>query len=419
MLSKQLWRLALAASLIGTFALALMGCQPAAEPAAQAATAEPTAVPPTAVPPTEAPTATAVSLPDPGTIIWTAETAASIYSSPLVVDDLVYFGSDDYSFRAVDRLTGQTVWEFETGDRVRGRPYFADGLIYFTGDDGSVYALNAQTGDEVWATNIHNDVIKRGTQSLDYQQSSPTVADGVLYTGSADGSLYALNAQTGEEVWQFATEGIIRSSPTVSDGVVYVGSWDNHLYAIDAATGAEVWRFNAESIIQSTPTVADGMVFIGSRASNLYAVDAATGAEVWRFPYGGSWVESSATVVDDVIYIGSSDAQRLFAINKDDGQGIWTFATLGRAFTTPAVADGVVYVGITSPKHTRLGRLHAVDIETGRKLWHVSTGETLDFAFAVDDKRIYDGVVASPTVVDGIVYFGSLDGKLYAVAAES
>src|SRR3954468_6146799 len=73
--------------------------------------------------------------------------------------------------------------------------------------------------------------------------SSPSVSDGVLYVGSDDSYLYALNAQSGELKWRFKTGDVVYSSPTIVNGVVYVGSHDGHLYAVDAKTGKELWRF--------------------------------------------------------------------------------------------------------------------------------------------------------------------------------
>ena len=67
--------------------------------------------------------------------------------------------------------------------------------------------------------------------SGNYVYSSPAVANGVVYVGSYDNNLYALNATTGAELWQFTTGHLVESSPAVANGVLYVGSDDNHIYA--------------------------------------------------------------------------------------------------------------------------------------------------------------------------------------------
>ena len=112
-------------------------------------------------------------------------------------------------------------------------------------------------------------------------RSSPAMVDGVVYVGSHDGNLYALDAATGSLRWSFPTAGAVRSSPAVVDGVVYVTSWDGNAYAVDAATGQERWRSSIGGLADSSPVVANGIVYVAS--SDLYALDAATGVELWNF----------------------------------------------------------------------------------------------------------------------------------------
>ncbi len=152
-------------------------------------------------------------------------------------------------------------------------------------------------------------------------------------------------------------------------------------------------------------------MYIGSKFPCLYAIDAATGQKKWCFKYpdGVPWVESSAAVANGMVYVGSSDWFKVNAIDAATGELKWDFDTKGDPWSSPAVANGVVYVGATG------GFLYALDGATGAELWKVKTGPALQ---TVEPMRIDGGVVSSPTVVDGVVYFGSLDGKLYAVAAE-
>ena len=73
------------------------------------------------------------------------------------------------------------------------------------------------------------------------------ISDGTVYVGSDGGlgapGLYAISIETGEELWVFPTENGVQSSPALADGVVYFGSRDKNLYALDERTGEGVWRF--------------------------------------------------------------------------------------------------------------------------------------------------------------------------------
>src|SRR5579863_783265 len=116
--------------------------------------------------------------------------------------------------------------------------------------------------------------------------SSPAVVNGVVYVGSDDYNVYALNASTGAKLWSFATGYYIYSSPAVVDGVVYVGSFDHNLYALNASTGAKLWSYGTGGVVYSAPAVANGVVYVGSEDGNMYALNAKTGAELWSFTTG-------------------------------------------------------------------------------------------------------------------------------------
>jgi hypothetical protein len=113
------------------------------------------------------------------------------------------------------------VWGSTTGGGVDSSPAVFGGVVYVGSRDHKVYALNATTGTPKWTYATGNNV----------EYSSPAVAGGVVYVGSDDDKIYALNASTGTLVWSYATGGYVQSSPTVANGVVFVGSWDGKVYA--------------------------------------------------------------------------------------------------------------------------------------------------------------------------------------------
>jgi outer membrane protein assembly factor BamB len=90
------------------------------------------------------------------------------------------------------------------------------------------------------------------------------VANGVVYFGSGDGDVYALDSATGDLRWKFKTGDVVHASPALAEGVLFFGSWDSYFYAVDAATGKEKWRFHGgedptihnQVGFQSSPAVA-------------------------------------------------------------------------------------------------------------------------------------------------------------------
>jgi uncharacterized repeat protein (TIGR03803 family) len=225
-------------------------------------------------------------------------------------------------------------------------------------------------------------------------ESSPVVANGVVYVG-CDFSVCALNARTGALVWSYKTGNGVYCSPAVANGVVYVGSVDHNLYALNAQTGALLWSYTAEAPVESSPTVASGVVYVGSGSpGNLYALNASTGALLWSYATGIYF--SSPAVANGMVYVGSGG--NVYALKANTGAKLWSYTTGRRVFSSPAVVNGVVYVGSDD------GNVYALNASTGAKLWSYATGGAVD---------------SSPAVANGVVYVGSDDGNVYALNAKT
>ena len=108
--------------------------------------------------------------------------------------------------------------------------------------------------------------------------SSPAVANGVVYVGSGDYNVYALNAATGAKLWSYRTGYVVCSTPAVANGVVYVGSEDNKVYALNAATGAKLWSYTTgyQCVFVARRGKWGGLCRL-LRRQRIYALDAATG----------------------------------------------------------------------------------------------------------------------------------------------
>lgn len=196
----------------------------------------------------------------------------------------------DYTNFTVRRGPIQPMTVLPTGGGIQSSPTLANGILYVGSNDGAVYAFNPPNPDPVWTFQTDDQVI-----------SSPTVADGVVYVGSADYKLYALDAATGVKLWEFATRGPIFGAPEIADGVLYFGSGDHNLYAVDAATGAGLWSFTAGNLIQMKPTYNKGTVYFGAWDNFVYALTANDGRLRWRTRIGSSIYFSPAQMSPSVI----------------------------------------------------------------------------------------------------------------------
>jgi outer membrane protein assembly factor BamB len=389
------------------------------------------------------------------TLGWKFQTAGRVISTPAVVGDLVYVGSTDGSLYAINRADGTQRWKFDSEGPIASSPAVSGGLVYVSSLDGNVYAVDAGTGARRWsfatggerrftAPGIHGAMprTERMPDPFDVFLSSPAVASGTVYIGSGDQRVYALDAATGAVRWSFATGDVVHASPAVADGVVYIGSWDRNLYALEAATGRERWRYttgNDTTIynqigIASSAAVAGGMVFVGGRDGHFHAVDAKTGEPRWTHDNKGGWTIASPAVKDGVVYFPTSDGRRFKALDAATGAVRIDLQNVAISFSSPAIAGEVAFYGTSD------GYLNAVATGDGRLLARFQTdgskahgapytGEDGVFRTgSMYPDRTLDGmmigmrtmmtvgsVLSSPVVADGVVYFGSTDGNLYAV----
>ena len=387
---------------------------------------------------------------------WAFKTGGPIVASPAIADGVVYISSMDTYLYAIDQETGKEKWKYKSRMPIASSPAVAGGTLYFVSSAGGIGAIDVVTGKIKWvlpteyerkfeARNLHGYPSAAQTipDAWDIFTSSPAVANGKVFFGSGDGNVYAADAQTGVLQWKFATKDVVHASPAVVNGTVYVGSWDSYLYAIDAETGQEKWSLKTgedaaihnQVGFQSSPAVVDGVVYVGCRDAHVYAVDAATGRKKWDYPTSKSWVIGTPAVRDGVVYVGTSDSARFMALDAKTGRLRFNFNAKAYMFSSAALAGDLAYVG----DHN--GRLYAINTKSGTLAWEFQTeaakkdalkvlntdGSLNQDAFAPlfnDFEDMYldfykfisiGAIMSSPVVDRGVVYFGSMDGSLYAL----
>ena len=158
---------------------------------------------------------------------------------------------------------------------------------------------------------------------------SAAAVQGVIYFGSTDGNLYAIDSESGKQKWKFQAKSRVPSSPAVSNGTVYFTAYDGNLYAVDASTGGLKWKFRRVEndgsggtcmgcshlprpcrIHSTASLVAGGLEWsglFGSGDGNVYSLNAEYGAVSWKFKTGDV-VHASPALADGTVFIGSGDA---------------------------------------------------------------------------------------------------------------
>ncbi len=253
-------------------------------------------------------------------------------------------------FRKLWRFTDRPLLEFP--------PIYVGGWLYFVNNSGFAYALDADTGKELWKRRIGR-----------LNASSPAFHRNRLYiVNLVPGHVLKLDARTGRTIWKRDLPGRAESSPIVIGRSVYFGCEDGNLYALSTVNGNVRWATQLGGEVKSAPAYYGGKLFVGDYGGYMNAVDAGSGKLVWQ---SGSL-----------------------------GPG---FGASGAFYSTPAVAFGRVYAGNND------GRVYSFETGSGELAWSYSTG-----GYAYSGPTVANTRHSPPTV-----FIGSFDGNVYALGAKN
>ncbi|KAB2921838.1 MAG: PQQ-binding-like beta-propeller repeat protein [Bacteroidetes bacterium] len=283
-------------------------------------------------------------------------------------------------------------WTFTARGPFIGSAATANGFVYAGSLDSTLYALDLTTGAVRWTFRAAGPV-----------RSTPCVDGSVLYL-NAGGALTALDAASGAVRWRFATKGekiytpygyadYYQSSPVVRDGTVYFGSGDGHLYAVNAKNGALRWKFNTGDVVHASPVLDSARVYIGAFNGVMYALEKSTGKEVWRFKTVGhrffpkGEVQGTAALSDGLVTVGARD-YNIYALDAAKGYAHWN-RTFPRGWALSLTADDTALYTGTSDDDV----IVAFEAGTGTELWRTDLRFNTFGRAALDDSLLYIGTL--------------------------
>ncbi|HET9984297.1 MAG TPA: PQQ-binding-like beta-propeller repeat protein [Longimicrobiales bacterium] len=333
-----------------------------------------------------------------------ANTSCVVVKGPTPSADHLYVGTADGWVYKLSFETGAQLAKFAVGGTAWGLAY-ADGVVYVNA--GTTLQAHHATAGLLWTQNMG-----------DLAWGNPVVANGIVYSGSWDGKLYAVDVN-GSPAWISTAFNYFAAEPTVVDGVVYVATLTEQLVALDAATGAVIWQAQSsnKANIVDPVTVANGRVYAGTHWGGLLcSFDAATGVEQWSVSVGGH--PAVALYRDGRIYVATEHGAGpgyLRAFDAGSGMLLWTSQTptgsAGDAVSRPAADEGTntAFAFVTSQD----GHAYAFDRDTGGSAWKVAigTGWPVDPAWTdaqgslvPHDHRYYAAIDPLALVLRGDIY---------------
>jgi len=355
--------------------------------------------------------------------------------TPAVEGGMVFIGSGDQSFYAIDAATGKKKWSYVAGSGMASNNFTSypvpaavlkNGSVYFVTDDG-LHALDSLTGERKWLFETLQEIpIEQMNLRRKRTPSRPVVGDGALlltawpYIGGNTPSksfVYAVDQDSGKAKWVTSVDGLDITAPTMAKELVFVAvegrapqtSPSNNvtLHAINAAGGEVKWKFGAQKNYGTAELLVSGDTIFFSTDKSLLALELETGRPLWTF----SADEISRNLLADEQHVYVVTHKRpmmgskgtLHALALATGQEKWS-RRLNASIAI--VKDGVLYADG--------GRLHAMDAATGKALWSFK-GTGRESARLISAGRIF---LTSPTVS----YIGTKQvdqGYFYAINART
>lgn len=275
-------------------------------------------------------------------------------------------------------------WSTVTDAPITSAPAVVDGVVYTGTKDGTVVAITRADGTTTWRRSVG------GGESVEVAPHGQRV-----YV-TVEGRLQALDIGSGAARWSVTVETDGLNRPVIDEGRVFVTGVNGRVGSFDSRTGNERWveqlALGPDTMLGPGLTVTEGHV-VGQvilKGAGLVALDARTGTKRWGRTLPG--VSKHPAAVGGRLYVGTDRA--VHAIEVTDGTSQWRTPLLltddrpPTFWTSPSVVDGTVYFG------TVHGTIHALDGATGQESWRTYVpGE----------------VTSVPAVVDGTVYVGTTD----------
>ena len=250
---------------------------------------------------------------------WTYTTATDVYvAQPLVVGSTIYAPNSNKTLYVLDK-TGALVWKANAAHALWSTPATDGKLIYVASMDHHVYAFKQENGSQVWKSDDLGGALV-GALAL-----SP---DGVLFIGTISSKIIALDAANGKTLWQTPAKGWVWADPLIAGDLVIFSDLEGNVYALDAASGSIKWQVQpdtgANRAITAAPVVAKDTLYFATQAGILYAVELANGNPQWNKTIGGK-IYSDLALTGERILIAPLEFESALVAVDLQGNVSWSY----------------------------------------------------------------------------------------------
>lgn len=282
-----------------------------------------------------------------GESVWTASLLADGEELPFesrwyatVADDVVYVSGSNRNLYAFDRETGVESWRFTASSELSSASAVSEDYVLVSSIDGTLFAIAKATGLEAWRVITPISIL-----------GAPSIAGELAIIAGGDGVVRAIDIALGLEEWTFPESGAgnldtpsaptsFSLSPVISEDVVFVAEATGVIYALDIESGSELWSARFSDHVTSLVAL-DDLLIASHFDGNVVALDIADGSERWRH-WTGTLIPYAAMAANGVIYVPATDT--IYALNAISGELEWTYFA-GRISSPVVVSDDTLLVG--------------------------------------------------------------------------
>jgi len=327
-----------------------------------------------------------------GSVIWEIDCGVSIRSTPAISDGVILFSSNDGKYRAVSLDTGGELWMYQTGLIADSSPVVEDGVAYIAYRE-CFAAISMSDGSEVW---------KFQTDHTSY--SSPVLVDELCYFADGGSAIYAMNTATGRSEWRYIAPAYGVEEVTYGGGKVFTFDENGTLYALDAFSGELLWTASLGCPNTSpAPAYANCSVFACNVSGELICFDAENGSRLWAVALGAE-IASTPVAYENFLLVPMSgmglpenySSDSPFLINTDSGDDLAvslaasTLLAIGSYAGSLESAIGST-ICVEAGTGAELGVLNCVDIQNGIRDWWFITASSGSVPPAITSRGIAIG----------------------------
>ncbi len=306
-------------------------------------------------------------------VIWEFQDDSDLGTGLALYKNTAITANTNGEIYALNVNNGRQKWKFKTGGKIYSTPVVRGEFVVTGSSDSYIYCLNAKSGNLVWK-------YKTGKAVL----GTAVIQNNIAYIGSSDGAFRAINMQDGSLKWEFTqVKGFVVTKPLYYQDKIYFGSWGSEFYALDANTGEQVWKWSNGSTNRMFspaacyPVGAHGKIFIVAPDRYMTALDAHTGNQIWRHTIKDNRMRESMGISLDssLVYAKTMDGKvfGVAALSSDFNITWESSLQLPYELAPTAIIEnnGLVFI----PSHA--GLVSALNRKNGEVIWQHKTSNTL------------------------------------------